>query len=541
MKRSSETGIAVGPLDPTDTSAGPRTAGSRTTGQRPTSDRTTSDRTTSHDTTSHDTTSHDTTSHGTSGHGTADLRGLWRRALACLVPVPILALVVGLVVTPYPVGGELRQSIAGAAAHPGPAQAAVWLSVIFALTIAPATMAVAWTGRRGAPWLTLVAGVSLLVAFGAGLPDTDLAVVTAARQGLDPTLVTAIDRAVTSHPATTVGLALFLLGQTVGFVLLGISLWRARVVPAGLGIVLAASGPAHLLLAPLGNLGLAAGWAMTAIVYVGAAAALWRTDNSAFDLAPKPRQRGSNITTELKGPESERTRDGRDARTVWRWLLAIAALPVPIFVAVFRYLTPYDGTDTPAQIFAKLVAVPGYQTAVVWLGMAVALCGCAGALAVAWLIRRRTPVLTTIAMVLAVPGYLALFAGGSFGDLLSYVTRTVPGIDYQTAFQLGSGMESSPQSSATGLIFVAGHLFGTTLLGVALWRARIAPTWLAIGLTVSQPIHLASVMTGIRPLDLLGWGLTAVGFAWAAWRLSRLPNDEFDLPPLRTPIEPDAD
>jgi hypothetical protein len=39
------------------------------------------------------------------------------------------------------------------------------------------------------------------------------------------------------------------------------------------------------------------------------------------------------------------------------------------------------------------------------------------------------------------------------------------------------------------------------------------------------------VMTGIRPIDLVGWGLTAVGFAWAAWRLAKLPNDEFDLPP----------
>jgi hypothetical protein len=83
-----------------------------------------------------------------------------------------------------------------------------------------------------------------------------------------------------------------------------------------------------------------------------------------------------------------------------------------------------------------------------------------------------------------------------------------------------------------GTIFVAGHLFGTILLGVALWRARIAPTWLAVGLAASQPIHLASVMTGIRPIDLLGWGLTAAGFAWAAWRLAKLPNDDFDLPPI---------
>jgi hypothetical protein len=108
-----------------------------------------------------------------------DLRRFWRRALAVLVPIPMLALAAGLVVTPYAVGGDVGRAIAGAAAQPSAAQAALWLSVIFALTIVPATMAVAWTSRRRAPWLTLAAGASLLLAFGAGLANTDLAVVTA--------------------------------------------------------------------------------------------------------------------------------------------------------------------------------------------------------------------------------------------------------------------------------------------------------------------------------------------------------------------------
>lgn len=457
-----------------------------------------------------------------------DLRGFWRRALALGVPLPMLALAASLLIAPYPVGGESPGAIAGAAAHPAAAQAVLWLSVIFALTVGPATMAVAWTGRRRAPWLTLAAGVSLIVAFGAGLPATDLATVIAARQGLDPALVAVLDHAVTTHPATIVGTVIFLLAGTIGLLLLGIALWRARVVPAWIAIVLAASGPAHLLM-PGGNTGIAASWAMTAVGYVGAAVALWRTPNAEFDLAPTglvpsaPLRRTADRTPSLT----------RDARTGWRWLLAIAAVPVPIFVAVFRYLMPYDGNEAPQLIFAKLVAAPTYETVVLWLGIPVAICGFAGVLAVAWLTRRRTPLLTTIALALAVPGFIALFAGGTYGDLLALVTRTVPGINYQTAFELGAGMESSPQSTAMGTVFVAGHLFGTTLLGIALWRARIAPTWLAIGLTVSQPIHLASVMTGFRPIDLLGWGLTAVGFAWAAWRLTKLPNDEFDLPPIR--------
>jgi hypothetical protein len=452
-----------------------------------------------------------------------DLRGFWRRALAILVPLPMLALAIEIAVVPYQVGGDLAQAMAGAAADPHAAQAALWLSMIFALTVAPATMAVAWTSRRRAPWLTLTGGVALLVAFGLGLPNTDLAVVTAARRGLDPALLTALNDAVAAHPTVDTATVLFLIGQGVGFVLLGIALWRARVLPAWLAMVLAASGPAHLLL-PGGNIGAAASWAMTAIGYAGAAVALWRTRDADFDLPPIGQE-----PAEATGEHA--INRGRDARTVWRWLLAIAAVPVPIFVAVFRYLLPYSDANAPREIFAKLVAASTYQSAVILIGSAVMVCGFAGALAVAWLTRRRTPVPTTIAMLLAVPGYIALFASGIYGDVLAYVTGVHPGLDYETAFQLGYGMESSAQSSALGTIFVVGHLFGTTALGVALWRARIAPTWLAVGLTVSQPIHLASVLTGIRLIDLVGWGLTAVGFMWAAWRLAKLPNDDFDLPP----------
>jgi hypothetical protein len=58
------------------------------------------------------------------------------------------------------------------------------------------------------------------------------------------------------------------------------------------------------------------------------------------------------------------------------------------------------------------------------------------------------------------------------------------------------------------------------------------PAWLALGLAVSQPIHLVAVMTGNRPLDLVGWGLTAVGFGAASWVLLRMRNDDFDLRPV---------
>jgi hypothetical protein len=449
-----------------------------------------------------------------------DLRRIWRTALAVLAPIPMVALAVEVLVVPFPVRGDVTRAMAGVAAHPGRAQAALWLALVFALLVLPATMAAAWAARRGAPRLTLAGGVLLLLAFGAALPNSDLAEVAGVRNGVSPEAVQAIDDAVWAHPAIGLQLGIFLLGQAIGLILLGVALWRARVVPAWAGIVLALSGPAHLV-APGGNAGAAISWAMTAIGYAAASVALLRTHDADFDLPPVDRAPAPRPTVGT----------GRDARAAWRWLLAAAAAPVAVYVAVFRFFIPYQDADPPRKIFDTLVGATRYQSLAIWVGSFVVLTGFAGILAVAWHTRRRTPVLTTISMVLAVPGFLALFAGGSYGDVLAYVTGTVPGIDHEAAYRIGYGMESSPQSGALITIFVIGHLVGTTLLGVALWRARIAPTWLAAGLTVSQPIHLASVMTGIRPIDLVGWGLTAVGFGWAAWRLLKLPNDEFDLAP----------
>ena len=69
---------------------------------------------------------------------------------------------------------------------------------------------------------------------------------------------------------------------------------------------------------------------------------------------------------------------------------------------------------------------------------------------------------------------------------------------------------------AAGL-FVLGHVVGTVLLGVALWRSRAVPRWAALATIVSQPLHfVAAVVLGSPSLDLVAWGLNAAGFTAAA-------------------------
>ena len=73
----------------------------------------------------------------------------------------------------------------------------------------------------------------------------------------------------------------------------------------------------------------------------------------------------------------------------------------------------------------------------------------------------------------------------------------------------------------TLLIFVIGHIVGTTLLGVAALKGKLVPTVVAIALLVSQPLHLVSVIVGLPVLDLFAWGMTALGMAFLAARLVR--------------------
>ena len=458
-----------------------------------------------------------------------DLRRLWRLLLAVLAPIPALALAASILISPYRVGAAFPEVLAGVAADPGRAQLALWFGLIFTFTVIPSTFALAWASRRGAPWLSLVGGVLTLVGFTVGfnLPGSGAGALVTAQKGLDHSQVTAIANAIWQQPIVTFSLVVFLAGTSVGMLILAVGLWRSRAAARWAPIVLAVSVPLHLL-GLGGTVGTAFSWILTAVASVGVAQALIRTSDDDFDLPPLAR--GLDEVASTTGPT-------RDARSGWRILLAVTTPWVALYVALARYLMPYDMGDTPEAIFAGMVAHPGYESVTSWIGVLLVPTCVSGVVAVAWLSRRRSPVITTVGLLLAFTGFVALFASDSFGSLISQVVAAYPELDAGTAYALGSGMEMSAVSNITGLVFVLGHLVGTVILGIALFRAHAVPSWIAIALAVSQPIHLLSVMTGNRPLDLVGWGATALGFAAAGWVLLHTKNDDFDLPPLQSVVK----
>ncbi|MDX6247904.1 MAG: hypothetical protein QOF10_1264 [Kribbellaceae bacterium] len=222
-----------------------------------------------------------------------------------------------------------------------------------------------------------------------------------------------------------------------------------------------------------------------------------------------------------------RTTGSADVRGLSRWTAAVI-LPIgPAAVALLRYFLPYDTVDDSSTMTSKVIAEPGRMSLVLWLGFIALLTLVPAAYSVGRMTRRRAPLVTAIALFLVVPGYLALpWLSGT--DQLLW-SGTEAGLDANTITRLAETLH--PTMAVAGVFFVLGHVLGTILLGVAMWRSKVVARWAAVAVIVSQPIHfVAAVIIPNHTLDLIGWGLQAVGFAVVGWAILRLRNDDWDLP-----------
>lgn len=212
-----------------------------------------------------------------------------------------------------------------------------------------------------------------------------------------------------------------------------------------------------------------------------------------------------------------------DIRPVWRWLAAVI-LPIgPAAVALLRFLLPYNTADDASTIVNRIVDNLNRSSFVIWLAYVAILTLVPGVYFVGRLTRRGAPWLTGIALVLMIPGYLSLPWTAS-SDVFTWSAGTA-GLDPATITKVAETTHGS--TDVAGLVFVAGHLIGTVVLGIAMWRSGVGGRWAAVAVAISQPLHLTAVIISSHPLDLVGWGLQAVGFAAVGWAIVRLSNDDW--------------
>ena len=122
------------------------------------------------------------------------------------------------------------------------------------------------------------------------------------------------------------------------------------------------------------------------------------------------------------------------------------------------------------------------------------------------------------------PAYLSLaWLSASDAALLFSVKNGLP-----TDVAADSYDSLHPVVLVAGVIFVIGHVLGTVLLGIALWRGRTVHPAAALAVLVSQPLHfVAAVILGSNWLDLFAWGLNAAGFAVVAVVVLRMSDEDW--------------
>jgi hypothetical protein len=150
--------------------------------------------------------------------------------------------------------------------------------------------------------------------------------------------------------------------------------------------------------------------------------------------------------------------------------------------------------------------------------------------ALGWAIRRRAPLLAAIGGLLSAFEVLIQAELPSV-DLLTLVGID-KGIDHTVLATLITGFNAHPIEALGVIGFLLGHVVGQILLGIAVWRTRIAPWWLGLALIISGPLQMIDGGSNSVPIACVGWLLNALGFAAATYALLRVPKDEFDLAPL---------
>lgn len=222
------------------------------------------------------------------------------------------------------------------------------------------------------------------------------------------------------------------------------------------------------------------------------------------------------------------TQARRSSPSFSTWATALLLPLGPAAVAVLRLILPYYTAGSPEETVAEVGRHPGAQSAVLWLGLIAALTLVPGVIAAAGLCRATTPRLTSWALALAVPGYLALAVMLASDQILWSAQEA--GLSTTQAVALFSA--AHPTVGISVGIFVVGHVVGTVLLGIALVRSGRVPPWAGWATAVSQPLHfVATVFLGSPQVDFVGWSLTAVGMAMVARELLRSDSSTDPLMP----------
>lgn len=217
-----------------------------------------------------------------------------------------------------------------------------------------------------------------------------------------------------------------------------------------------------------------------------------------------------------------------DAAHFRRVVAGLCLVTAPLLFAVAEIATPQP-TGSAATQLASFAQHRNLLLVGVLCGLASTMCFIPALFGLLHKIRDRGVVYAHVAAALIIYGLVTQAALGGINVMFWVMTK--PGMSHAAMVNLLDGLEHGSAGAAAPLL--AGHyLFavGMVLLGVAVWRARLAPRWAGI-LVALWPVSDVALSPAGDTASLISDAIGIAGFAALGWRMLTTPDASWDAPP----------
>ncbi|MGH3090535.1 MAG: DUF4386 family protein [Rubrobacteraceae bacterium] len=224
-----------------------------------------------------------------------------------------------------------------------------------------------------------------------------------------------------------------------------------------------------------------------------------------------------------------------DANNFRRTALGLCLIAGPLVTIVGGLVSPWEGTETSAGYLQSLSENPArWQVSAVlfYFGFLLTAVGVFGMI---HLVKHRAVVLANIAGVLAVWGWVTLpgLLVSNFQDL-----SLAESLDIQQAVAVSERALEYVGATIQSMPVLLGFL-GMALLGVALWREKVAPVWVPVVLVIGIAADL--VPSSVVPPGInftVSSGLLFAGLGYVGLKILRMSDEEWEhgVPPTSEPV-----
>jgi hypothetical protein len=224
-----------------------------------------------------------------------------------------------------------------------------------------------------------------------------------------------------------------------------------------------------------------------------------------------------------------------DAAHFRRVVAGLCLVAAPLLFAVAEVITPQPSGSAAAQL-ASFAQHRDQLVVGVLCGLASCICFVPALFGLLHRIRHRGVVYAHVAAALIIYGLVTQAA--LFGINVMFWVMTKPGMNHAAMVNLLNGLEQHGSAIAAAPLLAGHYLFaiGVVLLGVAVWRARLAPRWAGI-LVALWPVADVALSSVGDTASLASDAIGIAGFAALSWRLLTTPDASWDAPP-ETAAEP---